>query len=357
LVAVDPISLAMVHCAKTGDRSAAAWQQALTPFTAVELIVSDAAMGIAKGVRAVSTLRQAENPAATPITHGLDVFHTSMEAQRVLRQHWRRAETVWEQAEQADVAVTEAKRRGQSAQKQASTAYQAWRQAEQKLTQVEKLEAAWQRAHSALNIFRTDGTLNDRVSAEAEIASAVADLSGPEWRKTRNFLADKRTLAFLDRLHGRLAQAVPQDALRRACLRRWWLKQKQRRSVAPATTAQEQVLQLLDAVVRDSELQADEQQAYERVAAILDTTVRASSAVEGINSVLRMQQCRHRRVTQGLLDLKRLYWNCRKLPTGRRRGRSPYEMLGVTTPNTDFWELLQAPQKPTQAVSTSGLTG
>ena len=42
---------------------------------------------------------------------------------------------------------------------------------------------------------------------------------------------------------------------------------------------------------------------------------RASSLVEGINSVLRMQQARHRRLTPGLLDLKRLYWNCHRFRT------------------------------------------
>ncbi len=56
---------------------------------------------------------------------------------------------------------------------------------------------------------------------------------------------------------------------------------------------------------------------------MLWTTVRASSVVEGINSVLRMQQGRHRKMTPGMLDLKRLYWNCRRLQTGKRRGRCP----------------------------------
>ena len=40
---------------------------------------------------------------------------------------------------------------------------------------------------------------------------------------------------------------------------------------------------------------------------MLRQAVRASSAVECMNSVLRMHQSRHRTVTQGLLDLKRLY--------------------------------------------------
>jgi hypothetical protein len=59
-----------------------------------------------------------------------------------------------------------------------------------------------------------------------------------------------------------------------------------------------------------------------------------------------MQQGRHRKMTQGLLDLKRLYWNCRRLQTGKRRGRCPYEMLNVSLPSTDFWTLLRSPALP-----------
>ena len=52
-------------------------------------------------------------------------------------------------------------------------------------------------------------------------------------------------------------------------------------------------------------------------AGVFRNTWRSSSLVEGLNSVLRMHQTRHRRLTQGLLDLKRLYWNCR---TFRKNG-------------------------------------
>ena len=69
---------------------------------------------------------------------------------------------------------------------------------------------------------------------------------------------------------------------------------------------------------------------------------RASSCVEGLNSVVRMQQGRHRKMTQGLLDLKRLYWNLRKFRTGRRKKTSPYERLGVPLPpDLSWWQLLQ----------------
>ena len=80
---------------------------------------------------------------------------------------------------------------------------------------------------------------------------------------------------------------------------------------------------------------------------------RASSLVEGINSVVRMQQARHRKLTPGLLSLKRLYWNCRRFRTGRRRGRSPYELLGVAMPPGSWWKLLKmTPDQLRQELST-----
>ena len=73
----------------------------------------------------------------------------------------------------------------------------------------------------------------------------------------------------------------------------------------------------------------------------LRQAVRASSAVEGVNSVVRMHQGRHRHVSQGMLDLKRLYWNCRVFREGKRKGRSPYDLLGLKLPTSDWWQLLQ----------------
>jgi hypothetical protein len=83
------------------------------------------------------------------------------------------------------------------------------------------------------------------------------------------------------------------------------------------------------------------QSAYRCVDALLRHAVRARSAVECVNSVVRMHQGRHRHVSQGLLDLKRLYWNCRVFREGKRKGQSPYELLGLHLPSSDWWQLLQ----------------
>ena len=48
-----------------------------------------------------------------------------------------------------------------------------------------------------------------------------------------------------------------------------------------------------------------------------------------------------RYVSQGMLDLKRLFWNCRAFTHGMRRGASPYQLLGLKLPTDNWWELLQ----------------
>jgi hypothetical protein len=63
--------------------------------------------------------------------------------------------------------------------------------------------------------------------------------------------------------------------------------------------------------------------------------------VEGIDSVARMPQARHRKMTQGLLDLERLSWNLRPFRTGRRQGQTPHELLGLKLPPGGWWDLLQ----------------
>jgi hypothetical protein len=54
-----------------------------------------------------------------------------------------------------------------------------------------------------------------------------------------------------------------------------------------------------------------------------------------------MQQARHRKMTQGLLDLKRLYWNLRPFRIGRRKGQTPYGLMGLKLPDLSFWEFLK----------------
>jgi hypothetical protein len=297
----------------------------------------------------VRELAASRRPFEPALVQGLDVFHTLREAGRILATMWRRAEKAFASGEEADAAVAHAKQQGLDARPAACKARRVWSEASRQLAEVERLERAYQRARVALGVFRPDGQLNDRAWAERELAAVAAELAGPDWQKFRNFLRDNRALAFLDRMHERLANAEPDAKTRAAMVWRWRLWHR-RQYNAPSDSP----LALVEAAARNRAMDLAESLSYQRVADVLETTVRASSCVEGMNSVLRMQQSRHRKMTQGMLDLKRLYWNTRPFRTGRRRGKSPYQLLGLSLPSHDFWQLLNCkPAELAQEVSTA----
>jgi hypothetical protein len=77
-----------------------------------------------------------------------------------------------------------------------------------------------------------------------------------------------------------------------------------------------------------------------RVRAVLNGVWRTSRLVYCINSVARTQRSRLGKMTQELLDPKRLYWNLRDFGIGRRKGQTPYGLLGLNVPGLSFWEFL-----------------
>jgi hypothetical protein len=334
LVAVEPLSMTMLLCCKATDRTGETWLEALQPFINVEHFVSDAGSGLQAALAELQRLRQ-EKIAANPTTQLLDltvtfdVFHTVKEGQAVLAREWRQVETAWAAAEKADERLRKAT--GQRRGSRTAAANAAWRKVQRVWDCYEWREAGWKRARAALEMFRPNGQLNDRVWAEAEIEAACRRLPGPAWAKVRSLLRDKRALTWLDRLHQQLEAAEPGKELREAVVELWRLEQKKDKGSMMQAVAQVQVCRML----------ADDwQQSYERVSRVLQATVRASSCVECVNSVLRMQQGRHRNMSQGMLDLKRLYWNTRAFRSGKRKGKCPYELLGASLPTYDFWELL-----------------
>jgi hypothetical protein len=208
---------------------------------------------------------------------------------------------------------------------------------------------------AALELFRADGALNSRGAARADIVAALKQLPGPRWAKFARMALDARSLTFLDRLQRQLQEVQPRTELRQALVKLWqarhpWWRKKFGGNLerdAALVAVRRRVCQLLDPAWEAS---------YERVSKVLRETVRASSVVECMNSVVRMHQARHRGLSQALLDLKRLFWNCRTFAEGKRKKHCPYEHLGVRLPTYDWWELLQMdPDELQQKLSSTKL--
>jgi hypothetical protein len=383
LMGVEPHSMAWVLGVRAPDRSGPTWAQALAGWPEVRDIAADGGSGLKLGLALAAAKRQedatkapaatvqaaapADTPvaapragltpaAAVPLHVRLDVFHIRREGERALRQEWTHAEARWAAAEQLDRAKARFDRSGKDRRHfKQDVAGKAWAKAVAAFETAQGYETAWQRAVAALAVFRADGLLNDRAWATKELQTAAAALPGKRWAKVRRMLLDKRTLTFLDRLHEELAVAEPCPERRTALVALWrWRREVRPGPEAAATAAGLLAVELQVRVTQ--QLGVTWPTALARVSAVLGRVVRASSAVECVNSVVRMHQARHRQLTQELLDLKRLYWNCRSFVGGQRRGRCPYQHLGLQLPSYDPWVLLQMdPQLLQQQLSTSKL--
>ena len=339
LVGVEPVSRVWFLGTRAADRSGPTWLQALRPWTALELVVADAGKGLQHGIALLQRGRRAAGQAVPE--NALDIFHTTQEAQRVLRRQWQHVERLWEAAESIEAQVRRAGQQGRDRRGPAARARRAWDRAITAFRAYERGEAGWMRARAALAVFRPDGRLNDRAWARQQIALAAPLLCGREWSKVRGFLEAAESQTFLDRLHRQLEQAEPGTALRTELVRLWWLRRQRPRAGAAGVPEGSGHVAHLVQMVACQKRAAGWAASYRRVSRVLRQTVRASSAVEGMNSVLRMHQARHRTVTQEMLDLKRLYWNSRPFREGQRKGRCPYELLGLRLPSYDFWALLK----------------
>src|SRR5512143_2970810 len=192
-------------------------------------------------------------------------------------------------------------RQGQSRPGHGTPTNRLWPQAERLWDQATAAEAAWTHAKSAFEFFTPEGRLNDRAQAEAAVAAALPHLSGAVWAKTRRLLRRRESFTFLDQVQKRLADlGLDPDVLSALLDLDGWRRQPWRLSATTRVWAPVRTAQLTTAC-------SDWREEARRVRAVRRGVWHASSLVECVNSVARMQQARHRKMTQGLLDLKRLY--------------------------------------------------
>lgn len=338
LMGVEPNSLCWIVGDLAENRDGASWARHFEGFEQLEHAVTDAGTGLLKGLSLSNAHRgKADRP---PIGHTLDVFHTKYEGAWAFRVTESR---VWNAQKIADDLwrpLKKKRQQGQSIQGQTPRAHAANRRAEQRLEEAVEIETAWKQVGSALEWFTPAGELNTREAARENLNTWLGFLKGETWAKTVRMLERPESLTFLDRIAQQL-EALPledqdrQDAVRLEAIRRNPRLLQGEEDQSRALRAWHLVASLR--MARDESFAS----AVEMVRQLFQRSWRASSLVEGINSVVRLQQARHRKLTAGLIDLKRFYWNVRRFRTGRRKHTSPYELLGIELPTADWWQLLK----------------
>ena len=211
-----------------------------------------------------------------------------------MRKTWGLATRALERADMAQKGLDRLGRQGRSRQGHGSVTNRLWRQAERAWDQATAAETAWKQGRSAFEFFTPEGRLNDRAQAEAVVASSLPHLGGTAWAKTRRLLLRRESFTFLDQAQGRLAGlGLDPDVLSALLDLEGLRRQPWRLSAATRAWALVRTVQLTKA-------SPGWREESRRVGAVLRGAWRASSLVECVNSVARMQQARHRKMTQGL---------------------------------------------------------
>ena len=330
------------------------WAAEFRALPKLEQVARDGGTGLAKGVALLNAERQQQGQALV-VDKG-DHFHALRGAGVGLRKVQRQAAKALAEAEQAQQELADRQRqaevRTQGAGKHAAAA---WRKAEAAMDLWSQRERHWQQTKEALRLVTPTGELNTRQRAEAVLAQTLPQLPDSDFAKTKRQIEKPEMLNYLDHVHEQIEalpfpEEVKQAAVRQECLRR---RPEALRGESTQAAANRGLL-LLCAVIL-SKMDAVGQQAAVAVRDILRRAYRASSLVECLNSAVRMQQGRHRKMTQGLLDLKRLYWNCHTFRTGRRRDTTPYGRLGVPWPEgLRWWDVLKlTPEQLREKLSTA----
>jgi hypothetical protein len=348
---VEPDSLCWVSGRLVRGASADAWVQEFKPLTALHQVTRDAGTGLTKWVADWNKQRQQQGLA--PVADQLDHFHTLREGGRAVGRAERQARGALAAAEKAEAEWTRRQRRGQSCAGLSSRRQARWTKATQAMDVWQAWQNIWHKIKQAVQLVTAEGELNTRVQAEAELARLLPELPDSTFAKVKRLLGQPQSLTYLDQVQQRLRALTIPAEVREAAVRQETLRRRPELLQGDSTQAAALRGVLLVCAVLLAKAGAVGQEAAASVRAIFRTAWRASSLVECVNSALRMQQTRHRKMTQGLLDLKRLYWNTHQFRTGRRRHTTPYERLGIPWPEgLRWWDVLQwTPEQLRQELS------
>jgi hypothetical protein len=342
LMAVELGSLVWAKGLLSKTRDGEAWAEQLRKLPSLQFVSRDAGTGLDAGIRRVNASRAEQQKG--PLDDQDDHFHLLREGTRALRRLQGPVTRALEKAEKADRKRAKVERQGRTASGTGSVAARAWRKAEVAFQRFGEADEAWKRVRQeALPLFGPSGQLNTRAKAEAVLAFVLPKLDGREWAKVRRLLKRPGFFTFLDRVSGELAALPAAKELVQAAVEVEGARRRPEASAGPGASAQGYRAVVLVAGVMLALAGDGGAQALSGVRGVLRRAYRASSAVEGLNSVVRMHQGRHRRLTQGLLDLKRLNWNCRPFRTGQRQRHTPYALLGLKLPTSDWWQLIKIP--------------
>lgn len=200
-----------------------------------------------------------------------------------------------------------------------------------------------------LKPFKQTGKIRDKQEAKEEIETAL------ELMETLNTISINTEVKSIRKILPNLLNYFKQTVkaieesqklnlskyeLEQLCLEWQWEKALIKAKVQARRTKARKELHFYQAFNQEL-LQENYTELKEQVFKELETIIQASSMVETINSILRPYLNNSKnQVTQNFLNLFMFYHNHRRYRAGKRKGKTPMELLTHTTQKEDWIELL-----------------
>ena len=336
LTVVDPDSMAVGGCERFEDRTGESWHTVLSHFPNLRYVISDEAKGIGNGVYLTDTT----------ILHQKDLYHLVSEISRTTRRLegglgklLKAEEKAWQNWAKGHIYI-------KTMEKTLATV-------DRQLELMEQYYQAMELLDFAFCSVTSDYQVNTREHGHEILSDVIQRLQSLTELGIDDLIKilEKRAsgcLVFLDQLQRELS-CIPveleQDSEFTAEQIREWAIQEVCLQQAMADEPSDEVFsaygKLWQNVRSLKKLIPLFLQVVSEVRKLLYRPKRASSLVECFNSILRPIQQVKKQVTQEFLWLKALHHNMKTFKQGRRKGKSPFQLLGVDFGSQDWIELLE----------------
>lgn len=328
LLVVEPGSLLISGLRLAEGRGAVDWQPVFATMEALERCACDGGRGVNRAAKDAGLDVQG------------DLFHGLRDAEAWLGRFERTCEKRLAAVQEALGKLEAARHRPGKYQTNGPTSRyrRACAEAERVVAEWCRLGDLFAQARRAFDLVTAEGQLHTAPVAQATFAAALAAMEDTEEGRalaaTLRPVQDPRLFAHLDALadrlrvlcleqvgpdrHARLARLVAETVA-------WRRRDKDPvallRAASTGSVADEVELAVIEAV---------------------DGAVRSSSAVECVNSRVRLVQVARKRLGEDFLYLLAVYHNLHQFGRGSlREGKTPAELAGIELPTSDWIELLR----------------
>ena len=328
LLVVEPRSLLVTGLRLASGRAASDWEPLLGLMEALERAASDAGSGLRKAVKEAELADQ------------LDMFHGLYKGRACLARIEKSCEGKLDKAETARQALEELRPSGNHsrlgvAQRAANRTREA---ADRALAEWDRLADLFGQVERAFAYTTPEGQLNTVERASRLVGEALkameASEEGRRLAKTLRVLEREPAFAFLGTLEVglralRLEQVGPDRQAKLARLVEETLAWRRTDKDPVSELAKASTGSLADRV----EIEGVE---------VVDFAVRSSSAVECVNSRVRLVQVARKRLSEDFVYLLAVYHNMRTFGRGStREGKTAAQLAGIKLPAQDWIELIQ----------------